>query len=97
TRKHTWPIRTHKQTNKADFSQFFIATSDTLQHTRVFYGGDTGHTHTHTHAHACTHTRKHSGTSTYMRFFSSSHALVFVCVCVCQCVCAFVFYEESGY
>ena len=33
------------KTNKADFSQFFIATSGTLQHTRVFYGSDTGHTH----------------------------------------------------
>ena len=35
-------------TNKADFSQFFIATSSLLQHTRVFYGGDTGQTHTNT-------------------------------------------------
>src|SRR4029434_851325 len=36
-----------KKTRLSSVSSF-IATSGTLQHTRVFYGGDTGHTHTNT-------------------------------------------------
>src|SRR4029434_7213920 len=45
----------NKQTRLTSVSSF-IATSGTLQHTRVFYGGDTGHTHTHTNTDniACT-------------------------------------------